>query len=411
MSNEMAVAAVTLTMQSILSAEVKDKMVDPPLGVDLTKQLFVTSLPPHVVRTKHTAENVVNLFLYRTEVNAAWRNHPMPPQGGHPPLAINLEYLITAYGEDDREIAGHYLLGQAMRVLHDRPTLSRERLQLVFESAHVHDQIESVTVSPRTLSVDEMSKLWSTFQTQYRLSASYLITVLLIESTTPSRSALPVLKRGEGDRGVFTTASSMPVLLGTRPRSGFPSLRLGEELLILGENFDIGALTARLQHRKLENVAELPVTVESATKASIKVPDTGDAPHDWPAGLYSLSLSVKKTDLPAWPTNEVSFALAPTITLNPTTHNLAEEIEVEVTSVPRVRDGQQVAVIYNDAPIAPKSIVTPNDKTQPSTIKAAVPLVKGKVPLRVRIDGVDSIPVKIANGLPSFDKDQSIEVP
>jgi Pvc16 N-terminal domain len=415
-SNEMAVAAVTVTLQSLLGSEVKSKMVDPPTGVDLTKDLLVTSLPPHLVRTKHTSENVVNLFLYRTEVSAAWRNRPLPLQsrggeGGSPPLALHLEYLVTAYGEDDREIAGHFLLAQAMRALHDRGILPRDRLQLAFESAHVHDQIEAVTLTPRSLSIDEMSKLWSTFQTQYRISAAYLITVLLIESRLPVRSPLPVLQRGKDDKGVTTSASPMPLLAGARPRSGFAALQLGEELIISGENFDKGPLTAMLFHPLFGDPKTLPVAIESGTRASIQIPKTGEAPEDWPAGYYQLVLVLNTGDF-TWKTNGIAFALAPSITVDPKQHNAEEKIDVTITSVPRVRAGQEVIVIYGSSQVAPESITTDaGDKTQPSTIKAGIPLVKGKTPVRLRIAGVDSIPIRQTNGTLGFDKDQSIEVP
>jgi hypothetical protein len=411
----MAVAAITVTLQGLLGGEVKSKMDDPPFGVDLTKDLLVTSFPPHLVRSKHTSENVVNLFLYRTEVSAAWRNRPLPPsrggEGGHPPLALHLEYLVTAYGEDDREIAGHFLLAQAMRVLHDRPVLGRERLKTAFESALVHEQIEAVTITPRALSIDEMSKLWSTFQTQYRISAAYLVTLLLIESRLVPRTPLPVLQRGEGDKGVITTASPVPLLNNARPRTGFAAVRLGEELAIGGEHFDSGTLVARLRHPRLVDPIELPVTVESASKASIRIPDSGNAPDEWPAGFYQLAFVLAAPDF-HWTTNILSFALAPSIQLAPTQHNAEETIEVTVTALPRVRDDQDAVVIYGSKQVQPASRTTdPNDKSQPTTITADLALIQGKLPVRLRVDGVDSIPVVQANGTLGFDKDQSIEVP
>jgi hypothetical protein len=414
-SNEMAIAAVTVTLRSILASDVKSKMVDPPAGVDLTKDLLISSFAPHIVRTKHISENVVNLYLYRTEVSTAWRNRPLPPsrggEGSHPPLALHLEYLVTAYGEDDREIAGHFLLAQAMRVLHDRPVIARDRLQLAFESAHVHDQIEAVTITPRGLSIDEMSKLWSTFQTHYRISAAYLVTVLLIESRLPSRSPLPVLQRGEGDKGVTTVAAPMPNLIGAKPRTRFASVRLGEELVVTGENFDAGALVARLRHPRLAEPIELPVTVESATKASIQIPKGGDAPDQWAAGFYELAFVLSRPDF-IWTTNAIPFSLAPSIGLAPKAHHVEETIEVTITSIPRVREEQDVIVIYGSSQTEPASLATdPNDKTQPTTIKADLPVISGKIPVRLRVDGVDSIPVTETNGTLGFDKDQSIEVP
>ena len=51
------------------------------------------------------------------------------------------------------------------------------------------------------LTLDEMSKLWTTFQTQYRISAAYQVSVVLIDSERAARAPLPVLRQGEEDRG------------------------------------------------------------------------------------------------------------------------------------------------------------------------------------------------------------------
>jgi Pvc16 N-terminal domain len=115
MSTELAVTAVTQALRDILTKEVPQKWGVDVLSGDLQKQLFVEALPPHKVRDHHATENVLNVFLYRTEVNAAWRNHALPvagktPESATPPLALNLEYLITAYGEDDREEVAHFFL-------------------------------------------------------------------------------------------------------------------------------------------------------------------------------------------------------------------------------------------------------------------------------------------------------------
>ena len=79
----------------------------------------------------------VNLFLYRVTENGYLQNQEIPGRGGsdygHPPLSLNLHYLLTAYGSDlipgatpattDEKLA-QFLLGSAMRVLHDVPIVT-----------------------------------------------------------------------------------------------------------------------------------------------------------------------------------------------------------------------------------------------------------------------------------------------
>jgi hypothetical protein len=232
-STELAVTAVTQTLRKLLEDEIVDKWGVDVLSADLMKQHYVETLPLHKVREKHTSESVINLFLYRTDVNSAWRNLSPPVQGkpgesAAPPLALNLEYLITAYGEDDREEVAHFFLGQAMRILHDVAIVPRQKLFAVLKKARVHDQIERITVTPKALTIEEISKLWSVFQTQYRVSAAYLITVVLIDSKVATRAPLPVLKRGPDDSGVNAIAAAPPAIVSAMPASGFSSVRLGE---------------------------------------------------------------------------------------------------------------------------------------------------------------------------------------
>ncbi len=65
---------------------------------------------------------------------------------------------------------------------------------MVLSAADLADQIEMIKIVPETLSVEELSKLWAAFQTHYRTCAAYRASVVLIESTHSTRSALPVLK-------------------------------------------------------------------------------------------------------------------------------------------------------------------------------------------------------------------------
>jgi len=47
------------------------------------------------------------------------------------------------------------------------------------------------------MSLEDVSKLWTTFQTQYRISAAYEVSVVIIESSRIVKTPLPVLTRGE----------------------------------------------------------------------------------------------------------------------------------------------------------------------------------------------------------------------
>ena len=419
MSTDLAITAVTRTIRQILDDECADKWGNDVLGGDLTKQFVVTNLQPHKVRDAQPAQNVVNVFLFRTDLNAAWRNLPLPSQtksgeDGPAPLALNLEYLITAYGEDDREDAAHFFLGQAMRVLHDRAVLPRSAFKNVLPKANVHLQIEQVTITPKPLSIEELSKLWSILGTQFRISVTYLVTVLLIDSRAATKSVLPVLTRGPQDSGVIAMASMPPVLQYAKAASGFSAARLGEDVAVFGERLDVSGLSALLMHPLFTDPIELPVTSVDAGRVNVTLPTaTGGSGVSlaWPAGIYSLALLNSRPNLPKWTTNAVPFALAPAITVSPLTNtNPGSDFEVTIEATPQVHEEQTVIAIWDDRQMTPKSVTTPNDPDAVTTVVFDAPGDLGVHRVRLRVDGVDSIPIKSVNDLPAFDADQSVEV-
>jgi hypothetical protein len=174
MSNSLAIAAVTATLRRLLDQELNAELPG----------TRVSTRPPDRARDGQTG-NQVNLFLYQTLPNAAWRN--MAASAGRdaaaslPPLALNLYYLLSAYGqgEDDPEPMSHRLLGAAMRVFHDHPVLEPDAIR---EALAGSQQTERVRITLQPLSLEEMTKLWTMFQTQYRLSVTYEVSVVLIGS-------------------------------------------------------------------------------------------------------------------------------------------------------------------------------------------------------------------------------------
>ncbi|HWT05421.1 MAG TPA: DUF4255 domain-containing protein, partial [Xanthomonadales bacterium] len=175
MSNSLAIAAVTTTLQAILQQSV---VLDPDFN-----DVSVTIQPLDLARGKNT-HNQLNLFLYMVSRNAAWVNADMPRQvkpgeSSISPLPLNLFFLLTAFGRDDdtSQAFSHELLGLAMRILYDNPILSaadiRSATQATLARNNLDQQLEHVRITLHPLSIDELSKLWTGFAMQYRLSAAY----------------------------------------------------------------------------------------------------------------------------------------------------------------------------------------------------------------------------------------------
>ena len=105
MSTALAIAGVT----AVLRDRLNDGMVNHNVAGVLGSTVSVTALPPDRVLPAEGAEATqLNLFLYQVSPNIGWRNEALPSRdasGRHrltnAPLALDLHYLISAYGNMD----------------------------------------------------------------------------------------------------------------------------------------------------------------------------------------------------------------------------------------------------------------------------------------------------------------------
>jgi hypothetical protein len=380
LSSPAALATVTATLQNILS------------GVTPS----VTTQPPSIARNGGNGEQI-NIFLYSTHYNTAFSNSPMPHQAHDgertlPPLPLVLNYLVTAYGLNDDDISGQQLMGRAMSVLHDHPLLGKSDIEGITPNSQLQDQIERIRITPETLTLDDMSKLWSSFQSaEYRLSTGYQVSVVLIESTRPTRTPLPVLKRGSGDEGVFVQASLIPPfpsITGLELPDKQPNAMLGDTLILNGHHLKGDSVTVRFTHPDLPAALIVSALAGSTdTRVSVQIPNN---PVAWTSGLYSIEVIIVKAGEQDRVTNVLSFSLAPRIlTIAPPNPIpiVAGDATITMTFSPEVRPDQRASlllgdreVLANDHPVATGSLVFVVEDA-PS----------GDRHVRLRIDGVDSL--------------------
>lgn len=387
-----AIAAVTTTLMNLLGSAVND-----------VGGAIVTAFPlDKAADGLQEGQGRINLFLYQTSVNAAWSNMDPPHQTkpgerGYPPLPLNLYYLLTPYTGDQNGTLSQRLLGRAMSILYDNAILSHEFIvQIPPQVTLQHQQIESVRLTLQPLSLDEMSKLWNMFQTQYRTSVAYQAAVVLIESTRLRKTPLPVLRRGPEDEGVTTDLMPLPALDRLELPARQPSLRLGDTLTIHGSRMDGDSIRVRLRHPALPD----PLTVEplpGATPDKLKIEFPAEDAAVYPAGFYTLAVVVSQTPRADRPveqgTNELPFALAPWVTIPKEPITLAtvpdERAILTLESVPDVWPKQRVSVLLGsfDSPADPHP-----DKGNRLTFDVSH-IPAGRYLVRLRIDGVDSLPI------------------
>ncbi len=432
MSHTSAIAAVTATLHRLIETDISQDEGTLAEIVQPTSEIRCTTLPLDQANEENKGHNRLNIFLYHTEVSAAFRNMDIsdPKGSSPPPLAINLYYLLTAYGEDHNKLIDHLLLGRAMRMMHDLPQLSRSEIQKALPVSRLHQQVEKVRISPQPMTIDELSKLWSAFQTQYRISAAYEVSVVLIDSRRAQPAPLPVLKRGPDDRGVDTLVSAFPELHDIRPLSRpiigekepwtIPlswhrlAAQLGDTLELRGQSLAGDEVSLQFRHSLRPEIVHnlLPKSI-TTEKMTVQLPDNVESHTAWPAGFYTVAAIINKTkDQPAYTTGQTVFALAPRLNLEPlladrtpAMRDNSGNITLPLSSQPHFFPQQQIALLLGEHLIMADS---------PSGQTAHVRFRITNVPpgqfnlLRLRVDGVDSSPIKPVGSTLVFDVDQTI---
>jgi hypothetical protein len=397
MSNSLAVATVTSALQHLLTEAVKAF----PGGAGVTVR------PPDKARLTPPS-NQLNVFLYHTTLDPAWRNQDMPNvkpgESGFPPLPLVLHYVITAYGEaDEDDIKAHQLLGRAMSVLHDHPILGPDELVGLVSGADLQNQVERIRISAQTLSVDDMYKLWTAFQTQYRISAAYEVSVVLIESRQATRTPLPVLTRGQDDSGAVAQAAldlPFPVLdVATPPNRQLVAL-VGDELTLSGRHL-LGAGNIRFTTPRVELPPQPTVSV-SDTEIKVVLP------AQLPAGICTVAALFSQPGQPDRTSNELPLAVAPRIKnlpAAPVQRDGKGTAIVNLTCEPQVLKGQAVFLLLGQRQV-PLQVVLP----APALRFIVADATPGTFFVRVRVDGVDSLLIDRRPEVPIFDQSQKVVI-
>jgi Pvc16 N-terminal domain len=382
MSRPSAIAAVTTALQNMIQTAISNPTSDAEV-----QDGRVTSRPPDKARADGLF-NQVNVFLYRTAVDAAWRNQQppglRPGEVGYPPLPLVLSYVVTAYGRDDDEILAHRLLGIAMSTMHDEPVLSPAALAAAGPGSRIDSQPERIRIVPGPIPQDEISRMWSTFHTGYRTSATYDVGVVLIDSNRTATAAPPVQIRGADDRGPSVIATLAPRLTSVPTFLQPDATTLATDFVLGGENLD--ALdTLVLGGPGLADNGQTLAGVFTGTEIRATIP-AGVA-----AGSYLIW--ARKADGSAPSTAHVPISLSPIIlTKSPIRQPLssanrrppARATSKVIQFAPAVSVGQSVSVVVGRVVVpATVTIERPDQATFDLTPLGL--LGKGRYPLELRI--------------------------
>ncbi|MDF5734746.1 MULTISPECIES: DUF4255 domain-containing protein [unclassified Nostoc] len=404
MSNALSIATVTAVIKNLLENGLVSDAIVASVG-----DVVVTALPPDKIQVGSDERAQINLFLYHVTQNrnVDWISQEYRSSyttsntnSTNPPLALDLHYVLTAYGTKDFQ--AEILLGYAMQMLHKLPNITYETIENALKNAaetntssvfsqaitglsisNLALRVGRMKVSPAFLSMEETSRIWSALQTNYRPSATYQVSMVLIESDSTDKSE------------VLDLMLSEPVIEKvTMPAQPEAHITIGSTLLIQGKQ-----LRGDITKVRLSNIDKLftPFDVQN-TQVSLQVPSL-------PAGVQTVQIIhetvVRKEQHNLVESNVMAFVLHPKITVE-TLHVTSlqgndrdlRSIDISVKFSPKVGKDQRVILQLNqiskNEPIAYSCLASTQTEDTDTIIIPLQNIKAGEYLVRVKVDGAES---------------------
>ncbi|MBW4457247.1 MAG: DUF4255 domain-containing protein [Nostoc indistinguendum CM1-VF10] len=405
MSNVLSIAAVTAVLKALL----ENGLVSDPITASVG-DVIVTALPPDRISVEADERAQINLFLYQVTQNrnVDWLSQEFRskhsrmnanPRSPTPPLALDLHYLLTAYGAKDFQ--AELLLGYAMHLLHKTPAITSDIIENTLINVSttntssgfsqalasvsvsgLAEQIGQIKLTPEFFNMEETSKLWSALQTHYRPSATYLASMVLIEGSNDKSEGLYIMPLSQPSiEQVLAPAKTDQMIVA------------GTTLVIRGKR-----LRGEITQIRLSNTETLLVPQEvKETQISLLLPPDLYASVQ---GIQVVHLTMGNAGQMDHlvESNVVAFVLHPKITafaaqVENSSDNL-RTAEITVKFQPKVGKAQRVVLLLNeasgDSPVSYFFLVAPRTE---DTDVITIP-VKNVKPatyiVRVQVDGAES---------------------
>jgi hypothetical protein len=159
-----------------------------PLGPDLN---IIFGSPADEDGSADTTAKL-SVFLYNIMEDPFSRNRPDELRGGNrllsfkPPLAVNLYYMLTPFsgpsGSTDTNnvrirVQAHNMIALAMRAFYNNAMVSPRYFPPDTTLGESHVRISSVQMN-----LEEITKIWSSFNKPFRLSVCYEVSIVRIQS-------------------------------------------------------------------------------------------------------------------------------------------------------------------------------------------------------------------------------------
>jgi hypothetical protein len=384
--NSFAISAVTATMKYVLENE---------------GGVAVTTKPPDVTTQTETAR--LNIFLYQVTQNMGYRNndHPSRSYSGElvrkQQVGIDLHYLLTAYGNQDDELSSQKTLADTIRVLHENPVFTRDLIKLGIDNPELElpdiersdlaDQLELVKVTMQSLSLEDLTKIWSSFfkTGSYRISVAYKATVVLLDGKKEPRSTMPVTKVNS-----YVVPFRVPIITYIEPQM-VPWRAGGTRIKIVGRNLKADVI--KIDFGDQLDAEEMPEPASaSAGELEVAIPDTVAPGIKQVRVLQPLSIGTPETLHKGLESNKALFALVPVITaISPS--SVAGGAKLTIKFEPPITLNKHVVKViistYKPLQVPASDIIT---DTVQVTIPGAGYATNMDLPVRLIVDGAESQP-------------------
>lgn len=394
MSNYQAIGGVSTTLRTLL----KHRM-ELPAGVN--RSSFHVTIGPPKGDEDTKSETRINLYLYRVSECPYLKNQDIfdlgnPGAYGNPPLSLDLHYIVTAFGATSEEpykneTRAHFLLGSAMRILHDHPVISRdfrtsEDQPILHES--LRNSYEQLKVQLDLLNLEDITKIFTALELPYQLSASYKISVIQIESKKQRRFPRPVGEPPLQGPRILVYPLSLPRINEINVRRAddplniqraYPYARKGDTLIVLGYGLD-GDGT-----RIIVDSEEISITSRETGKLEFVVPDEGFFPGIHTVIVKSRLPGSSDDTLIGMASNQGLFMLVPRI----------REIDLSTSPGSIIVTGSGFSSGKSDSVALLGEHVLPEnewDENSDARIRFTIPAgLHGEIPLRIRVNGFENI--------------------
>ena len=366
---------------------------------------MVTRRPEELTAAEFTEDPAINVYCYLATPNHAWNLTDLPTRRANgslvhrPVAALDLHYLISCVGKEP-ELEPQRLLGRVVVALAATSVLTRDVVTAAVDqysgdtetaflgSSDLADEVELVKLSPATLSLEEMSKLWGVLDTPYLLSLTYLATVVLIAADLTPTLALPVRTRS-----LIVAATGPPRIAAINADPVNAAIGTGTTLVVRGTGLTGPGAALRVGPALIPPAAgataqELRVIVDADVPAGVHA---AQVVHRTPAGGGGVPPAhVTATS------NAVPLLVRPSVVVAD-----IDDEDVKLTITPPLQAGQRLTIMLGrleggapgdrDAVTLVQPPVPADDAPQTIVMIDRDDVPDGRWLVRVQVDGVESL--------------------